>query len=571
MRCADYIVDTLVAHGITEAFVVVGGASMFLTDALSRHPDMRVTYMGHETACAMAAESYFRLTGKMAVVCVSSGPGSWQAAVGVWGAWVDGQAMVVLAGQCKRSTINMDRLRQLGDQEADMAFMHLFTKSCKRITNPRVVPEMLGLALAQATDGRPGPVWLEIPVDIQGTEIPTPQSGAHYKPAPPILDMAKVRQCMERLYSSSRPVILLGSGLRTAGVDQDELLTMLDWLHVPVVTAFNAYDLIPHDFPLLCGRQGTIGDRAGNFAVQSSDFLLVLGSRMSIRQVGYDWESCAPNAYKVMVDIDAGELDKPTFRVDLPIHADLKQFVAAMDDAGWAVPSRHMEWLAWCRERVARYPVVQPDMAPDNPYRFLDALWSDLRDDDIIVTGNASACIVTFQVAKIKKGQRLYSQSGAASMGWALPAAIGAARGANGRRVICIDGDGSFQMNIQELATVAKNNLNIKIIVLNNGGYSSIRQTQESHFPGNLHGLGEETGVGFPVLFYIAKAYGIPQKISLDKEDGPAISEVGIDPHARFAPRVKSKLLSDGRMVSPPLDDMYPFLDETEHQNNLWR
>lgn len=504
----------------------------------------------------------------MAVVCVSSGPASWQAAVGVWGAWVDGQAMVVLAGQVKRETLNFGGVRQLGDQEADLGFMHQFTKQYKFLLQPKHVPQMLGCALVQAVADRPGPVWLEIPIDVQAADLPAGCAWEPYVPRPPRLNQKLVDQAMDRMHGAERPVILLGSGLRTAGVDPDEPLRILDRLQVPVVTSFNAHDLIPHDCPLACGRQGTIGDRPGNFTVQNADFLLVLGSRMSVRQVGYDG-TCGARAFKCQVDIDPNEMVKPTFMADLPIVADLREFVEALGEAAWAPPAWHTDWLHWCRERVARYPVVQEGLPPNNPYRFVSDLWAELRDDDIVVCGNATACIVPFQVAKIKKGQRLYSQSGAASMGWALPAAIGAARGANGRRVICIDGDGSFQMNIQELATIAKNRLNVKIIVLNNGGYSSIRQTQQAYFPDNLHGLSEETGVGFPAIGAIADAYGIPYEENLTDWDGPTLGQIDLDPKAGFAPRVKAKLLPDGRMVSPPLDDMYPFLPDAERQENL--
>ncbi len=359
----------------------------------------------------------------------------------------------------------------------------------------------------------------------------------------------------------------------------DEFEQLIRKLRIPVTTAWT-HDLIASDDELFCGRPGTIGDRAGNFAVQNADLVLILGSRLNVRQVSYNWKSFAPKAFKIQVDVDAAELDKPLVRPDLGIVCDLKVFLPELHTQLDSKPNPldHESWLAWCRERVARYPVVQDRQRqpgpPLNPYHFLEELSAMLAEDDAVICGNASACIVPFQVMKIRKGQRLISNSGSASMGYDLPAAIGAAIARGGKRVICLAGDGSLQMNIQELQTVAHHRLPIKIFVLNNGGYLSIRSTQKNFF-GRLTGESAASGVTFPDFVKVACAYGIPG-VRLDRvadlprvrevlaQPGPSLVDVVLDPEQEFEPRSRAKQLPDGKIVSPPLEDMYPFLGAEE-------
>jgi acetolactate synthase-1/2/3 large subunit len=354
-------------------------------------------------------------------------------------------------------------------------------------------------------------------------------------------------------------------------------------LRIPVATAWT-HDLIDSDDELYCGRPGTIGDRAGNFAVQNADLVLVLGSRLNLRQVSYNWDSFARDALKIQVDADSAELDKPLVKPDLAITSELKVFLRRLlemlDEQGYA--PRHEEWIEWCRQRVARYPVVQDRQRqpgpPLNPYYFMEMLSAMLTPDDVVVCGNATACILPFQVMKIRKGQRLISNSGAASMGYDLPAAIGAAVARGGPRVVCLAGDGSLQLNIQELQTVAHHRLPVKIVVLNNGGYLSIRSTQKNFF-GRVMGESPASGVSFPNFVKVGEAYGIPSvRVELASEmetvqaaldaPGPALIEVMLDPQQEFEPRSRSKVLPDGTIVSPPLEDMYPFLSPEELAEN---
>jgi acetolactate synthase-1/2/3 large subunit len=421
-------------------------------------------------------------------------------------------------------------------------------------------------------------------MDVQGAQVDPDRLRGFVPEAEPEPDLAPVaREVLARLARAERPAILAGSGVRIGGAQHD-FLALAERLGLPVTTAFNAHDLLPHDHPLLCGRPGTIGDRAGNFTVQNSDFLLVLACRLNIRQISYNWGSFARHAYQVMVDIDPAELRKPTLRVDLPIQADVGRFLRQMLELAPAPAPAHRRYLDWCRQRVARYPVVLPEYwakpAPINPYCFVEALFQQLEPGDITVTGNASACIVPFQAARLKPGQRLYSNSGSASMGYDLPAALGAAVGAPGQRVICLAGDGSLQMNVQELATVAHHRLPIKLFVLNNRGYHSIRQTQEAYFPHSPIGYQPDNGVSFPRVEGLAQAYGLPYFRLANHGDlteglarvlgttGPVLCEVMLDPAQPFAPKLASRRLEDGSMVSPDLEDMAPFLPRDEFRRN---
>jgi acetolactate synthase-1/2/3 large subunit len=592
IRVADYIAQTLARSGITDVFMVTGGGAMHLNDAIGRCRELRTICCHHEQACAMAAESYFRLSGRLAAVNVTTGPGGSNAITGVHGAWTDSLGLVVISGQVKQSTLVRSfglPLRQLGDQELDITPMVAgITKYAVMVTDPASIRFHLEKAIHLARTGRPGPVWLDVPMDVQGAQV-DPDQLAGFRPEPePALSEPELKglaqAVLARLAKAERPVILAGSGVRIAGA-QDDFLALAERLGVPVTTAFNAHDLMPHDHPLLCGRPGTIGERAGNFTVQNADFLLVLACRLNIRQISYNWASFARNAFQVMVDIDAAELKKPTLRIDLPIQADVGRFLRLLlEGAGPGAAPAHQSYLAWCRERVERYPVVLPEYwakpGPINPYCFVDALFRQLEPGDITVTGNATACIVPFQAARLKPGQRLYSNSGSASMGYDLPAAVGAAVAAPGQRVICLAGDGSLQMNVQELATVAYQRLPIRIFILNNRGYHSIRQTQEAYFPESPIGYQPDNGVGFPRAEGLAQAYGLPfvRLASHDELEqglarvlamgGPVLCEVLLDPDQPFAPKLASRRLADGTMVSPELEDMAPFLSREELESN---
>jgi acetolactate synthase I/II/III large subunit len=599
MKLSDYIVGQLADWGVRHIFLVTGGGAMHLNDSIGKEPRIRYVCNHHEQASAMAAESYARISGLPGVVNVTTGPGGINALNGVFGAWTDSIPMLVVSGQVKRETCmraqGITGLRQLGDQEADIiAMVEKMTKYAVLIDDPLSIRYHLERAWHLAQSGRPGPCWLDIPVDVQAASI-DPATLRGFDPGEdkaaeervggdPSQLISDCREVLNRISDAKRPVILAGTGVRAAHAvaEFDELFHRLG---VPVTTAWT-HDLIASDDPLFCGRQGTIGDRAGNFTVQNADVLLILGSRLNIRQISYNWKSFAPRAFKIQVDIDDAEFHKPTIQPDLAIHCDLKRFLQELLRQCEASNYRqgvHAPWLAWCRERVQRYPVVQGRQRqpgpPLNPYFFVEQLSAKLADDDVIVCGNATSCIVPFQTMRLRKHQRLISNSGSASMGYDLPAAIGAAFARPRKRVICLAGDGSIQMNIQELQTVVHHHLSLKIFVLNNSGYLSMRMTQSGFF-GRLTGESASSGASLPDMVKVACAYGIPS-IRIDREsqlpqidlalaaDGPALIDVVLDPNQEFEPRSKARQLPDGRIVSPNLEDMYPFLDETELMDNV--
>jgi len=595
MRLADYCMRFLADRGVRHVFLVTGGGAMHLNDALGRESRIAYVCNHHEQASAMAAEGYARVTGTPGIVSVTSGPGGVNALNGVFGAYTDSIPMIVLSGQMKRETLLathglLGRLRQFGDQEVDIVGMvGRITKSAVLLTDPNRVRYELERAWHLCQTGRPGPCWIDIPVDVQATNI-NPASLAGYEPEPPpgVLAPAEVAQLADvvllKIAAAERPVILAGTGVRIAG-GTDVFRQLVSKLGIPVATAWT-HDVLETDDPRSCGKAGSIGDRPGNFTVQNSDLVLVLGSRLNIRQVSYNWQNFAPHAEKIVVDIDPEELAKPMVRPDLAICADARDFLTALDQAIVArgfESARHAAWLAWCRERVDRYPVFDPVRQASkpgaiNPYHFAKELFACLADDDVIVCGDATACIVTFQSSVIRARTRLFSNSGSASMGYDLPAAIGAAVARGGKRVICLAGDGSLQMNIQELQTVRHHGLPIKLFVLNNGGYLSIRQTQTAFF-GLAVGAGSESGVSCPDFVKVAEAYGLTAS-RLDQPafgralsaildaPGPHVCEVALDPAQGFEPKLSSRRLADGRMVSSPLDDMAPFLARDELSQN---
>lgn len=546
----------------------------------------------HEQAAAMAAEGYARITGSPGVLNVTTGPGGINALNGVFGAWTDSIPMLILSGQVKRetcmSTYGLTDLRQLGDQEVDIIRMVKgITKYARFIDDPVSIAYHLERAWYLAKNGRPGPCWLDIPVDVQSTQI-DPDTLRHYDPREdeihfdPAVVAAQIKDVLHRIAQAERPVVFAGSGVRI-GNALDEFEQVIRRLRVPVVTAWT-HDLIASDDELFCGRPGTIGERAGNFTVQNSDVLLVLGSRLNIRQTSYNWASFARFATKVQVDVDAAELRKPLHQPDVPIHCDVKLFLAEMARQLDSYQPKHESWLCSAKKWRTKYPVVLDKQRvpgpPLNSYDFIDKLFGMLTGDDAVVCGNATACIVPYQAGKLKKGERLISNSGSASMGYDLPASIGVAVG-SGKRTICLAGDGSLQMNVQELATVVGNRLPVKVFVLNNNGYLSIRQTQTGFFQGRRIGESKDTGVTLPDMLQVGQAYGLPAfhiQTVADLEivrreletPGPALFDVHLDPAQEFEPRLRSRILPDGKILTPNLEDMYPFLSPEELAENMF-
>lgn len=593
IKLAQFVADFMVEHGVTHNFTVTGGGAMHLNDALGHKEGLKSIYNHHEQACAIAAEGYARLTGRIALCTVTSGPGGTNAITGVMGGYLDSIPMFVLSGQVKRETTTWSvpelPLRQLGDQEFPIVkAVSCMTKYAVMVTEPNDILYHLQKAWYLANNGRKGPVWLDIPLDVQAARIDTdnlrPYDGSEEAAADqaeqkPIYDTALTDKILSKIHDAKRPVMLLGTGVRLAGAEA-EVLKLADMLKIPVVTAWNAHDLMPDENPYYTGRPGTVGTRGGNFVMQNSDLMLVLGCRLNIRQISYNYKEWSPEAYKIVVEIDEAELNKPTVKVDMKVHADLKDVVTDLLTKDYEANPIHAEWLKWGRDIDAKYPACAEGYndvtKPMNPYVFIDRMTRVLADNDKMICGNGSACVVTFQAAHIKKGTRLFTNSGCAAMGYGFPAAVGCAVACEGDRVICIDGDGSFQMNIQEMQTVIYNKLNLKTFIINNNGYHSIRQTQTNLFKPPMVGVCDGNGLSFPDLEKLAYAYGMRYvKIEDSSEieektaevlagNDPVLCEVVVTDKQNFAPKLSSKVLPDGKIVSPPIEDMFPFLDREE-------
>lgn len=610
IRVADYIASRCVDAGAQHVFLVTGGGAMHLNDAFGREKRLTPVCFHHEQAAAIAAESYYRLTNRLAVLNVTTGPGGINALNGVYGAYVDSLGMLVVSGQVKRETYLRNYpipLRQLGDQEVDIvSIAKPVVKYATTLQDPQQAAIVMDKAIYLATHGRPGPVWVDVPVDIQGALIepskltrfdltktqdwlddPDVHSNTklefiHLDDAP---SAEVITTVIDKLIAAQRPALLVGSGIRLSGM-HTQFLALIERLQIPVVTGWNAHDVIDDGHPLYAGRPGTVGNRAGNFVVQNADLLLVLGCRLNIRQISYNWQSFAKNAFTIMVDVDWAEIHKPTLQIDLPIICPLEQFIPRLASAlnAYEPPEYQKDFLVWAKKCVARYPVVLPQYRQPvglvNPYCFMDDLFAQLNSRDVVVAGNGSACVIGFQAAKLQLGQRLYTNSGNASMGYDLPAAIGASIARGSERVICLAGDGSLMMNLQELQTVVGYQLPIKLIILNNAGYHSIRQTQEAYFADSLIGIGPDTGVSLPDFCRLANGFGLvakrcesPRDVGaslrwlLDEEPGAAVLEVMLDINQTFSPKLASRKLPDGTMVSPSLEDMAPFLPRDEFES----
>lgn len=542
----------------------------------------------------MAAEGYSRVSGRLGVANVTTGPGSTNAITGVYGAWTDSIPLLVVSGQVKRETVMATypqlRVRQLGRQEADIvSIVKSITKYAVLVSDPSEIRYHLERALWLAENGRPGPVWLDIPTDVQAANI-DPAGLRSYDPAEdearraPAARPEVCGRVLRMIAEARRPVLLGGGGVRQAGA-VEVFRRLAGQLGIPCLTSPGATDLLPDSHPAHCGRTGAENcTRPGNLVLQNADLIVAVGASLGVVQTGYHFAAFAPRAVVVHVDADTGELDKPTFQAHSKIHADARSFLEELDRQAAEVRTAKTAWLAWAKDVVRRYPVVvRPRMEdparPLNPYVFLEELFAQAGSDDIFAASNGAAFWMSSQAAKLGPNQRYFFNSGCASMGYGLPAAIGAALAGAGRRVICIEGDGSIQMNIQELQTAVHCNLPVKIVVLNNGGYLSMRSTQ-SNFFGLLVGESPESGVSLPSFVSVAQAYGMPAA-RIDKHnyrvgirgalasEGPMLVEAMVDPAQRFEPRVAARRREDGTIYSPGLEDMWPNLPPEELAANM--
>lgn len=601
VKVSDYIANYFADNGIKTIFTVVGGGAMHMNDSFGHHERLQCIYNHHEQASAMAAEAYFRVNNEMAGLCVTSGPGAINALNGVAGAYQDSIPMIVVSGQTKTSLMTINSgldLRTLGNQEFDiMSALSKMTKYAETLMNPNNVRYILEKAFYLAKNGRPGPCWIEVPLDIQGTFVETEDlvgydivrnnDGANVDENGEL--ERKIRIVIDKIKDAKRPVIYAGNGVRISGA-QDELIKLASAVEIPVVTCWDSIDLMKTESDYYVGRAGIMGDRPGNFAVQNSDLVIAIGNRLNIYQVGYQLESWAREAYIVDVDIDELELQKKTIRVDLPICTDATNFISKLlkviadEKVEYSTPK---EWLEICKNWKLQYPVVTKKhyekSKPLNVYAFIDSFSRSLPENMITVVTNGSASVVGSAAYYIKKGQRFLMNCAMSSMGYDLPAAIGACVANDKKQVVCIAGDGSIMMNLQELQTIVTNKLPVKIILINNNGYHQIRLTQTNLFNKNFVGIGPESGdLSFPDFQKVSYAFGIPYQRcdSIDEmqkkiewivtENSYCMLEVVCSTTQIFEPKSAVKKLQDGSLYSPPLEDLAPFLEHDELKKNMY-
>lgn len=588
IRVADYIISFLYSAGIKNIFIMTGGGSMHLNDALFCHKKIKYICQHNEQCCTIAADSYARVTENIGAAMVTTGPAATNAITGVISAWFDSIPMIVISGQAKRKETSynskINGLRQLGVQELNIIpIVKSITKYSIIVNDPQKIRYILEEAKYLATSGRPGPVWIDVPLDVQNTLI-DPEKIEKFsfpkKANDNILLKNNVQYVINSLLHSKKPLFIAGNGIKCSR-SQKEFIKLIEMLKIPIVTSNLAIDILDFDHPLNLGMGGIKGQRSANIAMQNADLLICIGNRLSIPFIGYEYEKFAPLAKKIVIDIDKTDHKKKTIHIDKFILADAKTFIKEMIKANKNTSfSFKADWVSKCIAIKYRYPVCLPDYSKEkkdmNMYYVVNEISSLLKKTDIIIADAGSAYYTVAQAIKIKQGQKLILPGGAANMGYNLPASVGASIGSDKKRIICITGDGSLQTNIHELQTIIKHKLPIKIFVFNNKGYLSIRNTQRNFFQNRKIGESEETGISFPNLEKISHAYGIKYILVKNSKDlhsalpkilennMPIICDIQCLFEQEIIPTVSSKKLSDGTMVSSPIDDMYPFLSSEE-------
>ncbi|MFX4281444.1 thiamine pyrophosphate-binding protein [Aliarcobacter butzleri] len=589
IKVSDFIAKFLAEHKDTgnTVFMVSGGGNMHLIDSLGRNKDLEYVCNHHEQACTFASEGYARVSNKIGLAYVTTGPGGTNAITGVYSAWVDSIPTLTISGQVKFETTIASqpelKLRQLGDQEVNIIdLVKPITKYAVMIIDKNSIKYHLQKAVFEAKNGRPGPVWLDIPLDIQGALVDENDLYDFDIPKIPKYDL-KIDEVIEALKSAKRPVIIAGNGVRLSN-SINNFINLIGKLNIPTLTSISGIDLIPTEHNLFFGRPGILGERAANFIVQNSDLVLILGTRLNLRHLSFNWEFFARDAKKIMVDIDENELNKKTFVPDLKIKANVKEFIELLIDKKLERLNIN-NWLDYCYRIKKDYPVINDKQVNRtdyvSSYYFPILLSQKLSKNSVIVTGNGIAYTSTYQTYNVREGDRIFANLGCASMGYDLPASIGACVANNYKDIICLTGDGSIQMNLQELQTIIHYQLPIKIFMYNNNGYLSIRITQTSYFNKNFVGESPISGVTIPDMKKLALAYGFKvyqirnnkeaeqelEKILNEKE--PVFCEVMLDPVEEIGPKVASYKKENGEMVSKPMEDLAPFLERKEFYKNM--
>ncbi len=584
MKLSDYVIQFISKIGVDYIFLLPGGGSMHLVDSVGRNKEITPVCFLHEQAAAIAADGYAQYRNDIGVALVTTGPGGTNTITAVAASWIDSTPLMIISGQVKRSDLMHGKgVRQMGVQEVDIvSIVKPITKYAVTVTEPETIRYHLEKALYYARSGRPGPVWIDIPLDVQSYPIEEKNLKGFRPKRKRKQNLGKiVERCIKLLNASKRPVILAGRGVRLANAE-DYFLQFIEKTNIPVLLTWRLLDIIPEDHELNFGRPGSVAPRYSNFILQSADLLISIGARLDLAQVGYNYKNFAKNAKKIVVDIDEAEIRKIDTKIDVPVVSDARDFlIELLKKSSLIEKVERKEWIERCRRWKEKYPVILPEYKKKkgyvNTYALIDILSDILTEEDVIVPGSSGSCSeITCQAFRIKKGQRLINSPGLGSMGFGLPQSIGVCLASNKKRTICIIGDGGLQHNIQELETLKRLNLPVKLFVLNNNGYAAIRNTQKRFFNGRFVCCDPESGLTIPDLKKIAKAYGlkyfqIKNQNRLEKEvrdvietECPVMCEVMIDPDLQIQPRISSMVMPDGRIVSKPLEDLWPFLESKE-------
>ncbi|MBI2758417.1 MAG: thiamine pyrophosphate-binding protein [Chloroflexi bacterium] len=592
IKLSDYVMKFVIKQGVKHIFLIAGGGAMHLINSAGSFPG-KLEFVAnlHEQAAAIGAHGYGHLTGNLGVALVTTGPGGTNAITGVAGAWMDSTPMMVISGQVKRSTLMGDSgVRSMGSQEVDnISIVKPITKYAVRILEPETIRYHLEKAVHLARTGRQGPVWIDIPQDVQAVMIDEEKIEGFTPPVEVREENEKlveqIKEIIRLVNKAERPVLLAGYGVQAAGA-AEKFKELIDLLQIPVLTTWKAIGLLPEDHPLYAGRPGSIGQRGANFTQQNSDLLISIGARLDYDQVAFTHEYFAHAAKKIVVDIDPAEIKK--LHMDLmPVVSDAGKFINTLLSLKNKIESKDRSvWLKRSQEWRKKYPVVLPEFWKQtdyvNMYVLMDALSDEMEANEVIVPGSSGPCAnIMMQAWRVKDGQKFVFAPALGAMGFGLPHSIGACLASGRRRTVCVNGDGGFQLNIQELETVARLQLPIKFFVLANGGYGSIMAMQRNYFNGHYVGANPESGLTFPDITKVAKAYGIPalrvknHKTLREKirqtlaTEGPVICEVSVSPLEVQQPRVMSSLRADGTIVSKPMEDLWPFLEREEFYSNM--
>lgn len=591
VKVSDYIIKFINEKmSVKHVFILSGGGWMHMLNSLGENKNIDYICTLHEQGAAIAAEAYGQYTNNIGVAIVTTGPGGTNAITGVTAAWIDSTPMMVISGQVKRADMIGDKgIRQMGPQEVDIVpIVKPITKYAVSVLEPKEIRYHLEKAYHLATTGRKGPVWLDIPLDVQGAMVDeySLEGFIPEKEKKIVPDFSiNLEKTIELINNSKKPVILAGNGIHLAGV-KDEFIKLAEKLDIPILTTWKTIDFIEQEHRLFAGRPGSIASRGANFTLQNADLLITIGARMDLPQTAFNHKNFGKNAKKVIVDIDENEINKMQMDIDVKFVADAKDFVLGLAKNLEKITYKNNGWIEKCNELKNKYPVTLPEFFEQkeyvNTYVLLDALSKQMSENDMLVPGSSGSCSeVSCQAFKTKKGQVVLNNQGLGSMGFGLPASIGACIASGGRKTICVNGDGGFMMNIQELETVRRLNLPIKFFILNNDGYGSIRNMQNAHFKGLYVGSGRTSGVTLPDMQKVASAFEIPSCVIKNQQNieaevkkvldskGPFICEVMISPEQQTQPRVSSIKLEDGSMMSKPIEDMWPFLAQEEIENNM--